>query len=238
MRRMWSGNDRTGPITRPKWKSRQVFPISTKKITYSDHNAVKSVERNGITEHSKPESKFNVVQTGIHTGAVMHKWNVMKLLQLKTHVAELKGSVERQSAFLWDFIRNGGKYRILVPMEGGDMDNASDRNIYPVSLLLLGASLPRWLSGKESACNAGDAGSIPGLGRSPREGNGNLFQYSCLHNSMDRGAWRATVHGGHKESDLTELKTHLCPANEEREIKAFSNLLLMRGSLSRVWSHV
>ena len=39
--------------------------------------------------------------------------------------------------------------------------------------------LPWWLSGEESACNAGDAGSIPGLGRSPREGNGNLFQYSC-----------------------------------------------------------
>ena len=43
---------------------------------------------------------------------------------------------------------------------------------------------------------------------------------------------------GLTESDTTELKTHLCPACEEREIKAFSNLLLMRGSLSRVWSHV
>ena len=47
---------------------------------------------------------------------------------------------------------------------------------------------------KASACSAGDLGSIPGLGRSPREGNGNPFQYSCLENSMDRGAWRATVH--------------------------------------------
>ena len=43
---------------------------------------------------------------------------------------------------------------------------------------------------------------------------------------------------GLTESDTTELKTHLCPACEEREIKAFTNLLLMRGSLSRVWSHV
>ena len=49
--------------------------------------------------------------------------------------------------------------------------------------------------GKESVCNAGDLGSIPGLGRSPGEGNGNPFQYSCLESSMDRGAWRATVHG-------------------------------------------
>ena len=43
--------------------------------------------------------------------------------------------------------------------------------------------------GKESACNAGDLSSIPGLGRSPGEGNGNPFQYSCLENPMDRGAW-------------------------------------------------
>ena len=49
--------------------------------------------------------------------------------------------------------------------------------------------------GKESACNAGDPGSIPGLGRSPGEGNGNPLQYSCLENPMDRGAWRTTVHG-------------------------------------------
>ena len=48
--------------------------------------------------------------------------------------------------------------------------------------------------GKQSNCNAGDVDSIPGLGRSPGEGNGNPFQYSCLENSMDRGAWRAIVH--------------------------------------------
>ena len=49
--------------------------------------------------------------------------------------------------------------------------------------------------GKESTCNAGDLGSIPGLGRSPGGGHGNLLQYSCLENPMDRGAWWATVHG-------------------------------------------
>ena len=53
--------------------------------------------------------------------------------------------------------------------------------------------LPRWLGGKESACNAGDMGSIPGLGRSPGEENGNPLQYSCLENSMKGGAWWATV---------------------------------------------
>ena len=49
-------------------------------------------------------------------------------------------------------------------------------------------------NGKESAHNAGDLGSIPGLGRSPGEGNGSPLQYSCLENPMDRGAWQATVH--------------------------------------------
>ena len=47
---------------------------------------------------------------------------------------------------------------------------------------------------KESACSAGDPGSIPESGRSPREGNGNPLQYSCLENPMDRGAWQAIVH--------------------------------------------
>ena len=49
--------------------------------------------------------------------------------------------------------------------------------------------------GEESASNARDPGSIPGLGRSPAEGNGYPLQYSCLENSVDRGAWEATVHG-------------------------------------------
>ena len=59
--------------------------------------------------------------------------------------------------------------------------------------------------GKESACNVGDLGSVPGLGRSPQEGNGYPFQHSCLENSMDRGAWQATVSSwDHKELDMTE----------------------------------
>ena len=57
---------------------------------------------------------------------------------------------------------------------------------------------PGLSAGKESACKAGDlpaVGSIPGLGRSPGEANGNPLQYSCLENPMDRGACKATVHG-------------------------------------------
>ena len=54
-----------------------------------------------------------------------------------------------------------------------------------------------------NAVDAGDMSSILGWGRSPGGGNGNLLQYSCLENPMDRGVWRATVHGVSKESETT-----------------------------------
>ena len=57
------------------------------------------------------------------------------------------------------------------------------------------SGLPYGSDGKESACNAGDLGSIPGSGRGPGEGNSNPLQYSCLENPMDRGVWWATVQG-------------------------------------------
>ena len=62
--------------------------------------------------------------------------------------------------------------------------------------------LPWWLSSKKSACNAGDVGFILGLGRSPGEGNDYPLPYSCLGNLMDRGDWRATVHGFAEEKDM------------------------------------
>ena len=62
--------------------------------------------------------------------------------------------------------------------------------------------LPCDSAGKESACNVGDLCSIPRLEKSPREGNGNPLLYSCLENSMDRGAGQAAVHGITK-SDMT-----------------------------------
>ena len=68
--------------------------------------------------------------------------------------------------------------------------------------------LPGDISGKEPPANARDMGLIPGWGRSPAEGNGNPLQYSCLDNSMDRGAWWATVHGTTK--DMTE-QLSTCP---------------------------
>ena len=62
---------------------------------------------------------------------------------------------------------------------------------------------PDGSEGKQSVCNAEDPGSIPGLERSPGEGNGNPLQYSCLENPTDGGAWWATVHGV-AELDMTE----------------------------------
>ena len=60
---------------------------------------------------------------------------------------------------------------------------------------MINVSFPCSSDGKESACNAGDLGSIPGSGRSPGEGNGNPLWYFCLENPTDRGAWWAMVHG-------------------------------------------
>ena len=65
---------------------------------------------------------------------------------------------------------------------------------------------------KNLPANEGDIGSIPGLGRSSGEGNGNLLQYSCLENPMDRGAWWATVHGATRvEHDLVTKPNHKFP---------------------------
>ena len=89
--------------------------------------------------------------------------------------------------------------------------------------------LPRWLNGKESACQAGDMGWIPGWRRFPREGNGSPLQYSCLGNPMERGAWQATVHvvarvWHHlvtKPQPLryTGVKLKICSRAKQKEIK-------------------
>ena len=68
-------------------------------------------------------------------------------------------------------------------------------NEHRLSLLLTHCDFSDISDGKESACNAGDPGSVPGWRRSPGERNGNPLQYSCLRNPKDRGAWWATAHG-------------------------------------------
>ena len=64
------------------------------------------------------------------------------------------------------------------------------------------------MGGKESTCNAGEAGSIPGSGRSPGGGDGNPLQYSCMENSVNRGAWRTTAHRSHRVDKAERLRAH------------------------------
>ena len=70
-------------------------------------------------------------------------------------------------------------------------------------------SFPGGSGGKESACNAGDLGLIPGSGRSSGEGNGNPLQYSCLGNPMDGAAWQATDRGVVKSWTLLKQLSHI-----------------------------
>ena len=75
------------------------------------------------------------------------------------------------------------------------MDDIPKCLLWVVMVIKTQKDFPGDLDGKESACNVGELGLIPGLGRPPGEGTGNPLQYSCLEKFMDRGAWRATVHG-------------------------------------------
>ena len=77
-------------------------------------------------------------------------------------------------------------------------------------------TLPGGSDCKESACNAGYWSSVPGLGRSPGEGNGYPLQYICLENSMDRRAWRVTVHGVTKSRTQMSTHAYACPCLNPR----------------------
>ena len=85
----------------------------------------------------------------------------------------------------------------------------SENGLVSTELCITGLSpgFPGGSDSKVSACNEGDLGLIPGSERSPGKGNGNPLQYSCLENSMDRGARQTTVHGGRKKSNMTEQLT-------------------------------
>ena len=95
--------------------------------------------------------------------------------------------------------------------------------------------LPWWLSGKESACNVGDASLIPGLGRSPGEGKGTPVQYSCLGNPMDRGDCCATVYRvarvrynlvtEQQREDICQGQVQKCTRHSEKEKKESTVIL-------------
>ena len=97
-------------------------------------------------------------------------------------------------------------------------------------------SFPGGSDSKESACNAGGQGSIPGLGRSPGKGNGNPLQYFCLENSTHRGDLWATVLWGHKESDTTERLTHNTHLRNERSARTSQPCPSSPNYKWRVWT--
>ena len=89
-----------------------------------------------------------------------------------------------------DFIFGGSKITA-----NGDHNHEIKRGLLLGRKVMTNLGFPGGSEVKAYACNAGDLGLILGLGSSPVEGNGNPLQYSCLENTMDRGAWWATVHG-------------------------------------------
>ena len=101
-------------------------------------------------------------------------------------------------------------------------------------------TFPGGSDGKEFACNAGDRGSIPGLGRCPGGGHGNLFQYSCLENSVDRRAWQVTVHGVEKSrtllNDSAQHSTAKMPAfsTETTDVLTWGQDAT-QGGISTIW---
>ena len=119
---------------------------------------------------------------------------------MKKKYSELKKSENTTYQKVWDAAETALKDEITALYIYVIKEN------YQISSLFF-YGFPRRLSGKNVtiAGDGRDVGSLPGLGRSPGGGrNGNPLQYSCLRNPMDRGAWWATVGGGHKEWDITE----------------------------------
>ena len=86
---------------------------------------------------------------------------------------------------------------------------------------------------KNLPANAGHAGSIPGLGRSPGEGNDNLLHYSCLRNPMDRGAWLATVHRSHKR-----LRHDLLTKQQEVDLQCHVSFRCTAQQFSYIYRYV
>ena len=89
---------------------------------------------------------------------------------------------------------------------------------------------------KESACSAGDLGSISGFGRSPGEGNGYPIQYSCLENSIDRGSWQATVHGVAKSWTWLRDFHSLTNRHKHRNIDQWNRIKSPQNKPTQLWS--
>ena len=114
---------------------------------------------------------------------------------LLNSVTRVESSQDRAGGFLGISDIRGICHPSVVSLSGHCEKLVSSLLGSFVDSLNLSWGFPGGSGGKESACNAGDLGSIPGFERCPGEGNGYPLKHSCLENSMDRRAWQATVHG-------------------------------------------
>ena len=116
----------------------------------------------------------------------------------------------RQSYWIVRYTRSGVSWGGI----GGGRKSYCQMEIFCISFLVEATGVhvghPWWLSGKESACAAGDTGWIPGSGRCPGGGHGDPLQYSCLENPMDRGTWRVTVHRVAQSRTRLKQLRHAC----------------------------
>ena len=139
-------------------------------------------------------------------GAINHAWKLASFCSVKTIKEENFGAEIILLCFyyycIFFLLRVSHPSQTQSPVTKGTL-------VFIYTTIIPWDGFPGGSDGKTCVCNARDPGSIPGLGRSPGEGNGNPLQYSCLENPMDRGAWYATVHGVAKSqtrlSDLTLL---------------------------------
>ena len=127
---------------------------------------------------------------------------------------EKRCSVKLKSTCMWP-ARSGGRTRRQkfksVHIRGLKAKSGQTGKKQGGKVIKFWTGPPWWFSSRESACNAGDAGLIPGLRRSPGAGNDNPLQYSCLENPTDRVAWWATIHGVAKcQTRLKQLSLHAC----------------------------
>ena len=168
--------------SRNTWSNRQIWPWSTEWCR-AKANRVLPIERTGHSKHLLPTIQKKTLPKNITRWSILESdWLYFVAKDGEALCSQWKQDWELTVAQIMNS---------LVPN--------SDVNGRKWNFWLMranhGTGLPQWLSGKESACSAEGAGSLPRLGRSPGKGNGNLLHYSCLGKPMGKGAWQATVPG-------------------------------------------
>ena len=136
--------------------------------------------------------KLNTIEKYITIFKEHYKRDYPNRCQRSNRLKHRKSNSEQSTSELWVSI-SCTNIVIWNPRRRRQISRRKMENIFELIINIIWG-LPWWLSGKESTCNAGDVGSIPGSGRSSGEGNGNPLQCSCLRNPMDSGAWQAIVH--------------------------------------------